>query len=283
MNKKLSFSERLHNAVASQTVEEYKARHAYLHGVGYSREEWDYMWMKSKNTTWAHQFGRMVGYEEVYYNSVGHMDSMCARSYSETIKKFPQYMGHDIRSSGSSGVHVLASDVIEVAEDGKSARASYLTPGTLTGPVGFDNVHRGGVWLWERYGSEFVYVNGKWQWFHEQVCPDLAGDYDAGNWAHNRYIDFIESDCTVGELGGRPAKLTEPGLFHSDYTVVQTVQNTVPAPKPYKTLKDVPDEESYSPGRWDPTDQVLIKVEKEAVGNLDAEMADNPFGKIREE
>ncbi len=283
MKRTLSFEQRLHNAIGSQTVEEYKARHAYLHGVGYSREEWDYMWLKSKNCTWAHQFGRMVGFEEVYLNSVGHTDRMAMHAFMDQTIKFPEYMGHDIRSTGCSGTHVLASDVIEVAEDGNSARSSYLTPGTLMGPIGFDGEHRGGVWLWERYGSDFVYVNGEWKWFHEQVCPDIAGDYDVGNWAHNRYLDFLEKDCTVGELGGRPAQLTEPGLLHADYTIVQTVQNTVPAPEPYTTLQAVPEDQQYSPGRWDPTDQVTIKVDHVAVADHNAVMAENPFGKIRED
>lgn len=283
MKRRLSFEQRLHNAIGSQTVEEYKARHAYLHGVGYSREEWDYMWLKSKNCTWAHQFGRMVGFEEVYLNSVGHTDRMAMHAFMDQTIKFPEYMGHDIRSTGCSGTHVLASDVIEVAEDGNSARSSYLTPGTLMGPIGFDGEHRGGVWLWERYGSDFVYVNGEWKWFHEQVCPDIAGDYDVGNWAHNRYLDFLEKDCTVGELGGRPAQLTEPGLLHADYTIVQTVQNTVPAPEPYTTLQAVPEDQQYSPGRWDPTDQVTIKVDHVAVADHNAVMAENPFGKIRED
>ncbi len=283
MKRTLSFEQRLHNAIGSQTVEEYKARHAYLHGVGYSREEWDYMWLKSKNCTWAHQFGRMVGFEEVYLNSVGHTDRMAMHAFMDQTIKFPEYMGHDIRSTGCSGTHVLASDVIEVAEDGNSARSSYLTPGTLMGPIGFDGEHRGGVWLWERYGSDFVYVNGEWKWFHEQVCPDIAGDYDVGNWAHNRYLDFLGKDCTVGELGGRPAQLTEPGLLHADYTIVQTVQNTVPAPEPYTTLQAVPEDQQYSPGRWDPTDQVTIKVDHVAVADHNAVMAENPFGKIRED
>ena len=76
MNRKLSFEQQLHNAEACQTVEEYKARHAYLHGIGYSREEWDTMWLNSPNSTWAHQFGRMVGWDEVYLNNVQHMDKM---------------------------------------------------------------------------------------------------------------------------------------------------------------------------------------------------------------
>ena len=278
MKKNLTFEQRLHNAEASQTVEEFKARHAYMHGISYSREEWDFLWYDSVNTTWAHQFGRMCGFEEVYLNSVGHTDDMAMHSMMEMTKNFPEYQGHDLRSTGSSGVHVLASDVIEVADDGMSARSFYLTPGTLTGPIGFDGVHRGGVWLWERYGSDFAFVNGEWKWFHEQVCPDIAGDYDVGNWARNRFLDFIENDCTVGELGGRPAQLTEPGMLHADYTVVQTVQDTVPAPKPYRTMDN---DNTYSPGRWDATCKVTVKVEKKAVADHSAHNAENPFGKIR--
>lgn len=256
MNRELSLEQRIFNAEACQTVEEYKARHAYLHGAGYSREEWDMMWLKSPNTTWAHQFGRMVGWDEVYYNSVFHMDRQTITGTLETMEAYPQLIGHDVRSVGAGGCHALASDVIEISDDGKFARASYLTPGTLMGVIGMDNKHRCGIWLWERYGSEFAYVDGKWQWFHEQVCPDIAGHYDEGNWAHDRYLDYLERDISIGDVGGRPARLTEPGLFHADYSITQTVQDTVHPPKPFQTLDD---ENTYSPGRTDPTGKVTIQ------------------------
>ena len=38
MNRNLSFEQRLHNAEGVQTVEQYKAIHAYLHGNGYDHE-----------------------------------------------------------------------------------------------------------------------------------------------------------------------------------------------------------------------------------------------------
>lgn len=282
MNRELSFDERLHNAEACQTVEEYKARHAYLHGIGYSREEWDTMWLHSPNSTWAHQFGRMVGWDEIYLNSVLHMDRQIVMDNFKLMEDFPQLQGHDNRSVTSGGCHALTSDVIEVADDGQSARSFYLTPGTLMGSIDGMNDKRMGIWLWERYGSEFVFQDGEWKWFHEQVCPDIAGNYDKGNWAHDRYLDYLDKDISIGEVGGRPAQLTEPGLFHKDYSITQTVQDTVPAPKPYTSLKDVPKEESYSPGRWDPTGKVTVKVDPSQIKKLDAyEDGKNPFSGLK--
>ncbi len=277
MNRNLSLEQRIHNAEACQTVEEYKARHAYLHGAGYSREEWDLMWLDSPNTTWAHQFGRMVGFEEVYWNSVYHMDKQIVTDKLTMMENYPELQGHDLRSVCAGGCHALASDVIEVADDGLSARASYLTPGTLMGPIGMDGKSRGGIWLWERYGSEFAYVDGKWQWFHEQVCPDIAGDYDKGNWAHDRYLDYLQRDLNIGELGGRPAMLTEPGLFHADYSIVQPVQDTVHPPVPYATLDD---ENTYSPGRTDPTGAVTVPSGPATrMGEYDPD--ENPFSGLK--
>jgi hypothetical protein len=277
--QKLTYEQRIHNALASQKVEELKARHAYLHGIGYSREEWDYFWHQSPNTTWAHQFGRMVGWDEVYLNSVAHMDKMAVNAAFEQMENYPELQGHDLRSTCSGGCHVLASDVIEVAEDGQSARSFYLTPGTLMGSIGMDGLGRGGVWLWERYGSEFVYVDGEWKWFHEQVCPDLAGNYDVGNWGHDRYLDYLDRDISIGEVGGHPAQLTEPGLFHADYSITQTVQDTVHPPRPYQHLDD---ENTYSPGRTDPTGKVTVQAKAPTKMDNEASLKNgNPFSGIK--
>ncbi len=278
MNKNLTFQQRLHNAKAAQTVEEYKARHAYLHGAGYSREEWDTMWLDSPNTTWAHQFGRMVGYREVYTNNVRHMDRQMIMDRMNLMERYAELEGHDVRSVCSGGCHALTSDVIEVADDGLSARSFYLTPGTLMSPIGMDGVGRGNIWLWERYGSDFVYQDGRWYWFHEQVCPDIAGFYDKGNWAHDRYLDYISCDISIGDVGGKPAMLSEPGLFHADNNIVQTVQNTVPPPVPYTHLDD---DNTYSPGRNDPTGKITVEVDpskKQINGPYDPN--ENPFSKL---
>lgn len=251
----LTLQQRIHNAIASQTVEEYKARHAYLHGIKHSREEWDELWLDSPNTTWAHQFGRMVGYEECYYNSVVHMDANFLKAAISRMTSDDRMWGREFLSTGRSGLHAIASDVIEVAEDGRTARAFFLTPGTMT--ASYSDGHRADNWVWERYGSEFAYVEGKWKWFHEHVCPDLSGSYDTGNWAQDKYQDYVDGKLIIGDLGGYPDRLTEPGLTHYDYSIIQTVQDTVPPPAPYKTMDD---HNTYSPGRTDPTGKITVKT-----------------------
>jgi hypothetical protein len=264
----LSFEQRLHNAIGAQQVEDYKGRHAYLHGVTYNREEFDVFWLKSKNSTWGHGFGRMVGFEEIYLNCVQHTDRMTTENKLAAMLTYPQLQGHDLRSVTASGCHALASDVIEVAEDGMSARSFYLTPGTLMGSVGMESTDsRGATWFWERYGSDFVYFEGKWQWFHEQVCPDLMSTYDVGNWAYDDFCEKLSGNVKAppamppepgdgpppSEMVMGPAFLSEPGAPHKENSILQTVQNTCLPPEPYKTLDD---DNTYSLGRNDPSGKI---------------------------
>lgn len=257
-----SFQDRLKAATACDMVEELKARHAYLHGISYSREEYDIFWHKSEHTTFGHGWGRMCGYDtEFCYNMLPNEDKMAVLDNFNNMNFYPEYMAHDLRSTGHSGPHALASSVIEVSDDGNSARSWYSTPGVLMGTVGNDFQHRNGVWLWERYGSDFIYINGEWLWFHEQVCPDIMGMYDTGNWAYDKYLMYVESDGEAegGPLfpdfddprveyhpSGYPAKLSEEFENHKNWNVDQTVQYTVVPPTKYPYLCE---EHTYSTGR----------------------------------
>lgn len=45
MNRNLSEHDRINAVLAGQKVEELKARHAYLHGMGMGREEYGTFWL----------------------------------------------------------------------------------------------------------------------------------------------------------------------------------------------------------------------------------------------
>ena len=157
-------------------------------------------------------------------------------------------IGHNAGEGNRLGFmaeHTLTTPVIEVADDLKSVRSYYMTPGTMGGVTGSQGGRSGG-WLWERYGSEFVYRDGRWWWFHEQVCPDLAGDMDAENWAQDRFRAYLDGSLKVGNASAPPkGGISDLRSIHNDVSIVQTVQDTVPAPEPYETLDEA---HTYSPG-----------------------------------
>jgi hypothetical protein len=195
----LSFEQRLHNAIGAQEIEQVKAWHAYTHGMGYSKEEWDAIWYRGEDVTWAHFFGRMVGWDEVWYGSVVNPEEGYYERYCNHILNYKGASYFDARSVGCTALHCLASGVIEVAEDGMSGRSCYLTPGTMMARMS-PNKQRNGGFLWERYGSDFAYdtQDGKWYYFHEHVCPDIGSEYGTSNWAQNMYDQEVTGRMPFG-------------------------------------------------------------------------------------
>lgn len=283
MKEELSLHQRIHNANGSQEVENLKAIHAYTHGRNWPTEEWGYIWSTSDDCSWAHSFGRWRGFNLVYLNSVTEWDTTTLENYMQLYKLYPEVMGMDPRPLNFAAVHNLSSDVIEVAEDGGSARGAYLTPGTIFETLRPSQKRRA-IFMWERYGADFVYEDGKWKYLHEQVCPDFQGNNDTANWGLEAYESAMNPRMMGGPGGpppgggapgdgapgggpggpggapggnpngapppggggggGRDMMLSDPGPLHNEYSFFQTPQNTVPWPEPYKTLDN---DNTYTP------------------------------------
>ena len=242
MNEKLTLRQRIHNAAGSQAVENCHARHAYYHARAQGTEEWSNIWSKSDDVAWGHCFGRMRGFQSVWNGSVTHYDAIVYDYYKSIHEKYPQVGGADPRPLTEVSMHVLDTDVIEVAADGMSARAAFFTPGVI-----FSNYtpeeHKRYHFVWERYGSDFVFEDGQWKYLHEQVCPEFCAALDCENWGHNEYMNCVDVEKVAhAELasGGEDTgpQLEEPGPLHFDYKPYQPTQNTVPWPEPYETLDD---------------------------------------------
>lgn len=232
----LSFEERLDHALASQDVENTKARHTYLHGRADNNTEFCTLWSFDKNMAWAHGFGRMRGKDQIWLGQMNHYDEMAFKNWLAMNKKYPEIAGKDPRPLMENSVHTLVADIIEVAEDGMSVRASYFTPGLISSRLTPDGEPYCSV-LWERYGADFVKENGKYVYIHEHVCPDIPGSLDDINWAHDEYAILASGKTKdMPLLGGEPPKVTDPGPLHRDYSCVQPPQNDPAWPRPYKTL-----------------------------------------------
>jgi len=236
-NKHLDLHQRVLNAAASQEVENVKAQHTYYHGRADAYGEWHNIWSRDPWCSWGHIFGRMRGWDQIWEGSVTHYDNMAMNLHLKIQKIYPEIGGLDPRPLMEASVHTLFTDIIEVADDGKSARGSFITPGVIFCRLNRHQYPYCNV-LWERYGSDFVLENGKWKYLHEQVCPDIMGKLDMTNFAHDDFERLTApQEAGIGPVTlGEDPDVTDPGPLHLPYSVVMPPQNTVPWPEPYKTL-----------------------------------------------
>ena len=208
MKTHLTLSQRIHNAEGMQAAEYLHARHTYLHATSYCKEEWGEFWDTSEEASWGHLFGVMCGFDEVWYNSVCNYDPDGFRGYINLVKQHPEISWFDARSIREISMHTLATDIIEAADDGKTVRASFLTPGVLVFALNANHHYRG-LTLWERYGSDFVYDedSDEWLYLHEQVCPDMGGPMDVCNPGMDAYNKLMG----IGGGPGGPGPGPGPG------------------------------------------------------------------------
>ena len=205
MKTHLTLSQRIHNAEGMQAAEYLHARHTYLHATSYCKEEWGEFWDTSEEASWGHLFGVMCGFDEIWYNSVSNYDPDGFRGYINLVKQHPEISWFDARSMREISMHTLATDIIEAADDGKTVRASFLTPGVLVFALNANHHYRG-LTLWERYGSDFVYDedSGEWLYLHEQVCPDMGGPMDVCNPGMDAYNKLMGIGGGPGAGGPAP-------------------------------------------------------------------------------
>lgn len=67
----------------------------------------------------------------VWYGSVTCYDAACFQRFTQIYEIYPQVGGMDPRPLSEVSCHTLVTDIIEVADDGQSARAYFLTPGLI--------------------------------------------------------------------------------------------------------------------------------------------------------
>ena len=144
-------------------------------------------------------------------------------------------------------MHVLASPVIEIAEDGMSAKGLWYTPGFA---LRHDYV-KGTVdvaWMWEKYGGDFVYENGEWRFLRLLICMDMSTG-EPNSWTEPRppmgpppEEEEFDPDDPDGKRGKSPAmgggvsvEKDEPGRY-TDYKPTRIPTETPKLPEPFESL-----------------------------------------------
>lgn len=127
---------------------------------------------------------------------------------------------------GMFRIHALSTPVVEVAADGLTARATWISPGVDTNPTLDGKVTAN--WCWIKYGADFIKEDGQWKIWHLSAYGLFNTDYYT-SWA----------DKKVGPLrrtfpDGTTSKRDDWNYAKDRLPVLDAVP-----PLPYKTWEEV--------------------------------------------
>jgi SnoaL-like domain len=102
-------------------------------------------------------------------------------------------------------LHMTVNPVIEIANDGLSARSHWLSPGA----AGSD---RSAAWIWGPFYVDYVKEDGRWRIAHSNLVPLFRNRYET-SWAQ-----AADHGTVRGVL---PAEPDEPSTLYKPYNEVK--------------------------------------------------------------
>jgi hypothetical protein len=123
--------------------------------------------------------------------------------------------------------HPLATPIIEVAGNGETAKATWVSPGHETKlRDGRLQAH----WCWGKYAIDFVKEDGEWRIWHFKWFRGFITPFDISWVDRPRELEFaaqVETGC-----------LKKPSVYHKPYFPDSVPESIPPAPKPYDAWTD---------------------------------------------
>jgi len=144
------------------------------------------------------------------------------RLYGPT-HRFMEGMGD---RTGQMHIHTLTTPVIEVAGDGKTAKAVWFSPGVETGR-NVETKQLEASWGWCRYGCDFIKEDGKWKIWHLHVYGIFFAPYDK-SWIEapqHPNMDFLPDKL----------KADRPPTYNWEYKPTGFTELVPAPPEPYET------------------------------------------------
>lgn len=117
-------------------------------------------------------------------------------------------------------MYSVDTPVIEVADDGKSAKGIWLSSGCESWREGSE--HPNSMWRWGTYETDFVYEDGTWKIWHMTFYPYFLTDYHTP-WTESKAYDYawFETSCD----GPRPSP-----VYHYTPDAILPDEPKIPAP-----------------------------------------------------
>jgi hypothetical protein len=220
-------------------IQNLMGRRMFYHSVGHNEDELA-LWSKNQTVHWGQNQGCWVGMAslKVYYGDMNRKaqdaDLKRLSEVNPRIKNLPENRG-----IGSSVLHILTNPVIEVAEDRQSVKGVWYTPGVILSTRDGKTGHA--VWMWERYGGDFIREDGKWVILNLQVNTDFGNPMGEPLQPQRVSVAQIGKEGRAEPTPAGPSGLMLPGpdipqTLYQEYTPTRVPTLTPRLPEPYSTL-----------------------------------------------
>jgi hypothetical protein len=137
---------------------------------------------------------------------------------------------------GTLYMHNLTTPVIEIAEDGKTAKGVWISPGAETMPDPEKPGKVQGFWAWTRYAVDFIREDGAWKIWHYHVYRIFQTPAD------KNYSDEWEmSFAPVGGGKEPPMPMVKPDgptTYDNPFSQAYIPELIPHPPEPYKTFSE---------------------------------------------
>ena len=170
-------------ALDQQEIQNQMSRHVMLHCYGLHRQEVEELWVQEPENQATASFGQnmgfFVGYAAIWQGYVEAHDT----SWLNSAKQYCESKGIDLSGMtdaeildeyggvGQLLLHVTTTAIIEIAEDGQTAKCFWYSPGMVSETGQNANA------IWEAYGVDFVKENGQWKIWHLHMFTDFTGSF----------------------------------------------------------------------------------------------------------
>ncbi|TMR24943.1 nuclear transport factor 2 family protein [Nonomuraea turkmeniaca] len=126
--------------------------------------------------------------------------------------------------------HLLTTPVIEVARDGLTAKAAWISPGAEAHHFGWEDGNPlRGFWYWGRYAADFIRQNGVWKIWHMTLSTTFTTDYNSS------YTD-VEAKLSEPPIPSGPHGPDAPPRRQVTYSPTWDPRALELAPEPYDTF-----------------------------------------------
>ena len=194
-------------ALDQQAIQNVMSRHVMYHCYGLHEEEVVNLWVNEPENRETASFGQnqgfMVGWQAIWDGYVVAHDS----SWLNSAKSYCERNGIDVSGMtdeeildiyggvGQFLMHFTTTQIIEVAEDGQTAKCFWYSPGMIS-ETGSDASS-----LWEAYGVDMVKEGDEWKIWHLHMYTDFAGDFwiDLGGGDGDSSGDSADGEAAEGE------------------------------------------------------------------------------------